>query len=191
MQPPIRPDLPRLLERCRKGDRRAWNELVEGTESLVYSIPRRMGLSPEDCEDVFQDTFLSLLKNLDRIQDPFALPRWLGVTASNFALQIVRVRSRAQLQDLADASLEDLIAGEELAADRSAETAERADLARIAIDALPEKCRKLLTLLFFEDKMDYQTVADMLGIPIGAIGPTRARCLEKVRVRLKELGFFD
>lgn len=165
--------------------------MVDGLQSLVYSVPRRMGLSPEDCEDVFQDTFLSLLKNLDRIQDPMALPRWLGVTASNFSLQVVRAKGRTPQQDLADISLEEMIAADEQAADKSAEAAAEADLARAAIESLPEKCRRLLTLLFFEEKMDYQSVAETLGIPIGAIGPTRARCLEKVRVRLKELGFFD
>ncbi|MFI5385098.1 MAG: RNA polymerase sigma factor, partial [Fimbriimonadales bacterium] len=79
-----------LVRRCLKRDHEAWSRLIGRFQGLVYSIPKRYGLSEEDASDVFQTTFQALLRNLDRIEDAKVLPKWLAVTASRESLRLKR-----------------------------------------------------------------------------------------------------
>ena len=160
-------------------------------QNLVYSIPRRMGLSQDDADDVFQSTFLSLHRNLDRIDEPQALGKWLAVTATRESLRTKRVAQKSGQTVDEGMALEDLIASEEATAETNAVKAVESDLVRGAILALPSKCRELLTMLYLMDSESYEDVARETGMPIGSIGPTRARCLEKVRSILQKSGFFE
>ena len=184
-------DWDRLLNRCRQSDAEAWNRLVDSTQSLVYSIPRRYGLGADDAADVFQATYQALFKNLDRMQSGRALPKWLAVTAARESLRIKRIQSRTVGAEDLGLSLDEIVAQEETTAEGDAVAAESADDVRRAVASLQERCRELLTALYLAEETPYAEIAERLGMPIGAIGPTRARCLDKLRKILEQDGFFE
>lgn len=169
-------DYVRWLRRAQMGDERAWNSLVDSFQRLVYSIPKRAGLSDADADDVFQATFLALFRNLDRIEDAQTLPRWLAVTASRESYRLSRMNSNK----VASESLEDVVATEEATAQETAERALEAESLQAALVRLGGRCEELLRLLYF-DEAAYQEISERLKLAIGAIGPTRARCLDKLR----------
>ena len=173
-------DLERLFTRCRRGDAEAWNQLVVRFQNLVYSVARRTGLGEDDAADIFQSTFLALYRNLDRIDNAATLPKLLAVTASRDAIRLHRqTRLTHSLHD-EDTSLDKLLASEDQAVDSMAIDSVLAEEWRIAVAQLGGRCSDLIQALYFEDKA-YEAIAAELGIPMGAIGPTRARCLEKLR----------
>jgi RNA polymerase sigma factor (sigma-70 family) len=179
-----------LVSRCRNQDPRAWSELVDRFQNLVYSVARRYGLNEDDAGDVFTATFQALLQNLDRIQVAQTLPRWLAVTASREAMRMRRINSRYASTEDQGLTLDDILADEEQSAEENAIQAELGEELRKAVHSLQERCRELLKLLYLSDEMPYQEIAEKLGMPIGAIGPTRGRCLEKLRKNLESEGFF-
>ncbi|MBI5706699.1 MAG: sigma-70 family RNA polymerase sigma factor [Armatimonadetes bacterium] len=185
-------DLDRILQKCKRGDAQAWASLVDALQAHVYSVAKRAGLSDDDAEDVFQTTFLALHRSLDRVESGWALPRWLATTASREALRLRRSKHCQTLPiDRPDLGLDQLLADEEASA---AEEAERADTAlhvRTALLELKLECQKLLMAVFSEDDLSYQDISVLLGIPMGSIGPQRARCLERLRKILENRGFFD
>lgn len=180
-----------LLKRCVNRDQEAWSRLVDQFQNLVYSIPRRYGLNEDDASDVFQTTFQALLRHLDRIEDARTLPKWLAVTAARESLRVKRIASRAVSAEDRGLDLDALVERDELAADENAVQAERAEIVRRLTNELQERCRDLLTLLYLHDDPSYQEISEKLGIPIGAIGPTRARCLDKLRKKLEQAEFFE
>jgi RNA polymerase sigma factor (sigma-70 family) len=179
----------RLVERCRKGDHRAWEKLVDKYRHLVYSVPRRMGLNEDESADVFQQSFLALFNNLDKIEDGGALPKWLGVTAARESLRHLRV-SRRHVSE-ADVPLQEKLAREDATAESEAMRAVESEAIWRAVDSLGGRCTKLLRMLFAEEDPSYEEISQTLGIPVGAIGPTRARCLKKLREILEKLGYGD
>jgi RNA polymerase sigma factor (sigma-70 family) len=182
------PDLKQLLNRCKSGDSAAWELLVDQFSRLVYSVPKKLGLNKDDSADVFQATFLALYRNLDRLNDAQALPKWLAVSASREALRIKRVNSRSTSSD--ETSLEDIVAGEERGAEELSVAAAESDLVQRGLAQLGGRCKELLELLYAQEKAAYGAISEKLNMPIGAIGPTRARCLDKLRKILSEKGFF-
>lgn len=179
-----------LVRRCQRGDDKAWSALVARYQNLVYSIPRRMGLGADDADDVFQATFLALYRTLDRLEEAAAVGKWLAVTAARESLRLKRVASRERTVATEQSTLEELVADEDVRSDSIAAEAETADGLRTLILSLPDNCRNLLAMLYLEDDVPYQTIAAKLGMPVGSIGPTRARCLDKLRRLLPE-GFLD
>ena len=184
-------DPSRLLERCREGDPKAWAEIVEAYQSLVYSVARRHGLSREDSDDVFVATFQFLLQSIDRLQSGAALPKWLSVTAGRESLRILRISQRSSDLESAGVSLDELVAAEESRAEDIADEAIRSRRVREALDKIDLRCRKLLQMLYFDDDPSYSEISASLGIPVGSIGPTRSRCLDKLRGILAREDFFD
>lgn len=184
-------DLRQLVERCRQGDNDAWSSLVHRFESLVYSIPKKHGLNAEDCADVFQVTFHTLLRNLDRIEAEAGLPSWLSVTATRESLRVLRISGRYESSEDLGLSLDEIVADEDATAEREAIATERNQALQAAVRTLPQKCRELISRLYLEGDVPYTEVARELKIPIGSIGPTRARCLEKLRQILTKDGFFE
>jgi RNA polymerase sigma factor (sigma-70 family) len=181
-------DIEMLLKRCRAGDADAWSCIVDQYQSLVYSVAIKHGLNADDAADVFQQTFQTLHSNLERIRVDATVPRWLAVTAARESLKILRIRKRTV--DTEDSTLEEIVATEERSAEQSALESWQSVSLREAVASLKDRCRDLLTLLYFED-LPYEEIGARTGMPMGAIGPTRARCLEKVRKILEGQGFFE
>ena len=173
-------DLPKLVDRARRGDSHAWAQLVDRFQNLVYSIARRTGLNSDDAGDVFQATFLALYKNLDRIEQPETLPKWISVTAARESLKLKRNSARYVDDPALMDRLDDVLADEEASAETLAIDAEDADYWRKALVELGGRCEQLLSALYLEER-SYEEITDTLGMPTGAIGPTRSRCLEKLR----------
>ena len=181
-----------LVARCRSGEASAWEALVRRHQRLVYGVARSYRLADEDLADVFQEVFAALLRALDRLRDGRALVRWLSVTTDRIARTTALKRRREQAltraRDDAGGDPLDRIAdpGEPVGADL--ERLEREATLRMALATVPERCRRLLQALYYDDPVPgYAELAERLGVPIGSLGPTRARCFEKMRLAFEEL----
>ena len=163
-----------MLASALERDPEAWELLVQNYSPLVYGTATRLGLAPEDAADVAQSVWLALLEASAGIRDSRAVPRWLAVTARRLALK----RQRAHAPSLVPMSEE--LQDPAKAADRILEEEERIREVRRALDGLSPRKRRLLLSLFSEDFPRYEVVAQKLGIPVGSIGPTRARCLAEL-----------
>ncbi len=182
-------DLDALLRRCRKGDSRAWSNMVDRFQGMVYSIARRSGLGEEDAADVFQETFVALHRWLDKLESGHAIPKWLAVTASREAMRASRLRKRGpDSLEAADMPLDELLANEERSVEDAALEALEAENVYAALEKLGEPCRSLLTSLFAVEEPSYKDISANLSMPIGSIGPMRARCLDRLRRALAREG---
>jgi RNA polymerase sigma factor (sigma-70 family) len=169
--------LQELVQAAGEGDERAWSALVDRFEGLVWATTRAHRLSPAEAADVTQTTWLRLVENLDRIKDPERLGAWLATTARRECLRHIRLRGR-ELQ-IEDDSFFDAPSEEPFEARLIVR--ERDDALRRAFARIGERCQALLRLLSASEPPSYEEIGAALGMPIGAIGPTRARCLEKLR----------
>jgi RNA polymerase sigma factor (sigma-70 family) len=169
------------LVAARAGDRGALHAIVAELTPLLWQVARVTGLNQATCEDVVQTTWLQLLRDLDRIRDPRALTGWLVTVARREALRVASAaaRERPVLTETLDQ-----------AGSATADTAEmvvrdeRARTLWATLEQLPQRCRDLLRLVAFVERPDYDHVAVTLGMPRGSIGPTRGRCLAKLRETL-------
>jgi RNA polymerase sigma factor (sigma-70 family) len=178
-----------LLAACRRGEETAWEELVHRYQRLIFTIPRRAGLDEDQSADVFQEVFATLLRKLNDIDDPERLHAWLVTTARRTTWRAI---SKAQLSISVDdysETLEERLAAmpdNAALADEVLLRLEEQHRVRRALTGLDERCQKLLKLLFYESEpLSYAEIAALLGTSEGSIGPTRARCLEKL-LRLLE-----
>ncbi|HTO92202.1 MAG TPA: sigma-70 family RNA polymerase sigma factor [Candidatus Sulfotelmatobacter sp.] len=182
LRPALDPELDaRLVARCVQGDQRAWSALVRRYERLVYAVARGYRLSDEDLADVFQEVFAALVRGLPRMRDARALCRWLSSTTDRIALATAlrRRRERAREDTLPEERPE--LADPREPAPVELETLEEQTLVRLALAALAARCRSLLEALYYrEPAPDYAEISRDLGMPVGSIGPTRARCIEKL-----------
>jgi RNA polymerase sigma factor (sigma-70 family) len=183
-----------LLTACRGGDEGAWEALVLRYQRLVYAVSRRAGLDEDAAAEVFQDVFAALLESLDKLEQPDRLHAWLVTTAKRKTWRMIgranRMRSFVEAGEEGAREDEMLsLPDETLLPDAALEQLERQHLVRTALAALDERCRTLLTLLFYrEEPPPYFEIAAMLGTSEGSIGPTRARCLKKLLEKLKQEG---
>lgn len=171
-----------LIKACQEGDDQAWNALIERYERLVYTIPARYGLTPGEIDDVFQSVWLSLLKNLSKLREPDRISAWLVTTARRECWERRRGADyeRTVAKDL-DSMLSNK-AGEELPTEDVITIYHEHQLLREAVDELDARCRRLLQILYYDlDIPSYADVAEKLNMPIGSIGPMRARCLRRLR----------
>lgn len=165
-----------LLRRCRRRDSEAWNQLVSRYERLVYTVALRNGLSAEDAADVTQSTFVALVDSLSRIRDDEKLASWLMTVARR---QAWRTRNLSRRTVTLEAAAEGV-------ADPFADWATVTAL-HDALATLGGPCRDLLLALYFEqEEPSYAEIAHRLGRSIGGIGPLRGRCLDKLRVILRD-----
>lgn len=171
-----------LIARCLADDQDAWRRLVERYSSLVHSIPRRYGLSRADADDVFQTVFVRLVRRLPLLRDHSRVSAWLIQTATR---ETWRVRNRSRRTAPIDpAALEPAAPEAPSLADFEAQ-----QHVREAMLELDPRCRNLVTALFTESpRPSYDEVAERLAIPVGSLGPTRSRCLEKLGRLLEERG---
>ena len=176
------PDEVALVAALRDDDGRAWRAFLDRYERLIYSVPRRMGLDPDDAADVFQDVLAAFLRGLPRLRDPRTIPKWLTRTAFRLARERrMRRRREPTLPDPASlGSIPDPREATDLV-----ERAEDASRVRALVAQLPGRCPELLGLLFFTDPAPaYGDLARRLGMPIGSLGPTRQRCLDHLFARV-------
>ncbi len=166
-----------LVEACRRGDGQAWDELVGRYERLVFSVPLNFGLNRQDAADITQHTFIVLMENLHTIQEDGNLAAWLGTVARRHTW---RLHERHQRQ--AEEAEESAVSLPDMDADERRERWERLQWLHDGLSRLDEKCHKLLLVLYFEtEEPVYSQVAAQLGMAVGSIGPTRARCLQKLK----------
>ena len=182
-----------LLLACRGGDADAWEQLVHRYQRLVYSIPRRAGLDEDLAAEVFQRVFARLVQKIDTIEQPHRFSAWLTTLTRRETWRVIQQETRAQAIPLAsdddDAQEHRLAAGMPLPDELMVQLEEQHQI-RLALKTLGQRCMRLLTLLYYQpDPPPYNEIAAMLGTTPGSIGPTRARCLEKLRKRLDEMGF--
>jgi RNA polymerase sigma factor (sigma-70 family) len=187
-----------LLSRCRRGDERAWSTLIERYERLVYAIPLNLGLGPDDAADVTQATFATLLRSIDTIETPGRIGAWLSTVAKREAIRIIerRDRERALGERAAgdvhaagtDDDGHDVAAGLSADDDRIHQLAADVEWVHQGLQHLSSRCHEVLTTLYFSG-ITYEEAATRLGMPIGSLGPTRGRCLDRLRAALA--GIYD
>ena len=168
-----------LVHAARAGDAEAWNDLVRRFLPLVRAVINRVRMSPADAADVNQTVWLRLVEHLDDLRDARALPGWLATTARREALRAIEVKQRTIPVDPQESGLERIASPGEI--DDLVLAAERAQAVRDGLAELPAQRRQLLQLLVAEPPLSYEEISRTLGIPIGSIGPTRARALAQLR----------
>jgi len=166
-----------LMTRARAGDRQAWDALVERYAPLIWCICRRYRLGRADAEDVGQSVWLQLVDKLDKIRDPAALPGWLSTTTRRACGKVLR----GPHADGYGPDVEDIADEQAGPVEQILLVAERHAALRAAFGDLPPVCQQLFTLLIADPALSYAEISARLGIPVGSIGPYRARCLDKLR----------
>ena len=158
-----------LIDACLRGEQRAWTQLVSKYERLIYSVARGLCPQPEDCGDVFQQVCLALYRNLRKLRSDRTIPAWLITVTRHEAYALIRIKK--PLVDPCETVSKEHIHG-----------IERELEVEMALQKLPARCRDLINLLYFDvEGLSYAAIADRMGIPVASIGPTRARCLEKLK----------
>ena len=180
-------DVAALVKCADEGDHEAWNALVDRYTGLLWSVAAAHRLAPADAADVVQTTWLRLVEKLHQIREPNRLPAWLVTTARR---ECLRVLGRARREEIG--------AADDLAADLPDEREDPPETALLLDERdatlwrcfrqLPERCQTILRILMASPVPSYADVSDALGLPIGSIGPTRGRCLDRLRVLARSAG---
>lgn len=172
-----------LLKACKQNDESAWEEIVNRYQRLVYAIPRRAGLDEDLSAEVFQEVFTTLLEKLDTIEQPERLQAWIVTTARRKTWRIMSGERQSGLR-LAleeESSALDKLPDNIALPDELMLQLEQQHTVRKAVLRLDARCQKLLALLFYTDEPpSYSEIAAATGTTEGSIGPTRARCLQKL-----------
>ena len=174
------PTVAALVARAAAGDQSAWDEIVERYAPLVWSICSRFRLDRSEIDDVAQNVWLRLVEQLPALREPAALPGWLATTTQRECLHLLRVshavarRQERLIDELATAAQPPLV-------DDDIVTEEWHYALRAAFAQLPLPCRQLLSMLMQNPPVPYADISKRTGIPVGGIGPNRARCLAKMR----------
>jgi RNA polymerase sigma factor (sigma-70 family) len=169
------------FRRWRAGDEAALDELVRVMSPVLWHVVRACGLDHEAAEDVVQNTWLTLVGAAASVRDPQAITRWLCTSARREAWRVSKsaTRMRPVEDDVLDARMPTQTSPE-----AEVVTNDEKALLWQALGRLPERCQKLLRIVAWEPRPDYSSVAAGLQMPVGSIGPTRRRCLDKLRVEL-------
>jgi RNA polymerase sigma factor (sigma-70 family) len=169
------------LRAYRAGDRAAATALIRRATPFLWNVVRGIGLDHASAEDAVQNTLLTLVRRSDGIEEPQAVLRWLVVVAQREAYRSARADSRV---------VPDADAGQDLPAPAGTgpeDVVTAGDLERVLwrnIGRLSDRCRRLLRVIAAGGRPDYAALSEALGIPVGSIGPTRGRCLGKLRALL-------
>jgi RNA polymerase sigma factor (sigma-70 family) len=163
-----------LIESCLRGEQSAWAQLVSKYERLIYSVARSLCSEEEDCADVFQGVCLALYQNLERLRSDQIIPAWLTTVSRRQAYAVIRRRRPHVPID-------------DNALTPKTNTIQEEFEIEIAVGQLDDRCRKLIRSLYFDSKEpSYAEIAAYLGMPVASVGPTRARCLDKLRKLLSQ-----
>jgi RNA polymerase sigma factor (sigma-70 family) len=176
---------PELVALCLQGDAQAWEALIVRYRRLIYSVPVRFGFTSADAADVFQSVCLKLLEHLHEVKDENKVSSWLITTTTRQCLHVRSLKYRESgtdedFQEPPDPgdNLEDLRI-----------VTEQQQTVRQAVDQLSERCRTLIDMLYFDQRsLSYDEISQAMGMPVSSIGPTRARCLDKLKAILRRHG---
>lgn len=184
-------DLEVLVASATAGDTTAWTVLVTRFSPLVWAVVRGHGLRNADAEEVFQTTWLQFAEHLSRIKEPSRVSAWLATTARHEAIRVRRLQARVTLTtdfDRLDRAGPDTPEQAVLDTEDLAEQAQQVRAVWAAFGLLSARCQQLLRLLTATPPVSYTDIGTMMGMAIGSIGPTRARCLQRLRDQLPSGG---
>ena len=178
-----------LLAACLRGEQDAWDELIGRYAALIWSIPLKFGLGEADAADVFQAVCITLLERLGSIRAPQGLTAWIMTTTRRECLGLIRKQRRRSSETTLDPSTEP--ADPELPADEELAALERQHALKLAVSQLSSPCRELIEALFSDsaERQSYAQLARRLKLSPNSLGPTRARCLERLRRLLDASGY--
>jgi RNA polymerase sigma factor (sigma-70 family) len=180
-QCPVLPTDQQLLQACRAGDEQAWLYLLNKYERLVYSIPLNYGLSHEDAADIVQIVFTAFIQSLNTLHDDSNLGGWLALVTRRHTWRAIQRRRRVAVEDLDHEITSALLPNRTDEIERW----ELVEWLHRGLSLIGDRCRELLTALYFEgDEPSYAEIAQRLGLAEGSIGPTRARCLQRLQQML-------
>ena len=161
-----------LIEDCLKGNQNAWETLIRRYQNLIYSVPIRYHFSAHDSADVFQHVCVTLLEKLKTLRNSHTLSSWLYVTTKRHCWKIAK-KQKMETEFIEDNEFSNEPGSENLVLQHQIKS---------CVNQLSEKCRELISALYYIDPpLSYDEITEKLGIPFGSIGPTRARCLEKLK----------
>lgn len=173
------------FSRWRGGDAAALDELVRLMTPVLWHTVRAYGLTSVAAEDAVQNTWLALVRNGHQVAEAAAIGGWLLTTAR-------RTAWRARSTDAKTLTVEDTHLAAALPTSKAAEASAMEQLGSSIlwkhVQTLDERCQRLLRIVAFDDRPDYAGLAQDLGMPVGSIGPTRRRCLDKLRSSLEKGG---
>jgi len=180
-----------LIAKCLEKDAQAWEALVRRYQRLIASVTFKFGLSKEDALDVFQLVYMALFKQLSSLKQQERLSSWLMTVTVR---ECWKLRKNQSMTDpLDEAEWEQIADGKGPTSPAGRETVralERQHMVRHAIQLLPDDCQKLIEQLFYQEvPASYAEISHRLAIPTSSIGPTRGRCLAKLKKNLRKLGF--
>ena len=177
----------RLVQACLEGDEKAWNRLIDKYKRLIYSVPVKYGLSPDDAGDIFQNVCVDLFTNLSKLRKIESIRSWLITVATHKCFHHKKhQRSDVELDAMEQEVAQDIAAAPPLVMQEIQEE----QVVRDAIQKLTPRCAELVRMLFFEQPpVPYNEVAQKLGLATGSIGFIRGRCLSRLQKILGELGF--
>jgi RNA polymerase sigma factor (sigma-70 family) len=170
-----------LVTRARNGDKHAWDQLVERYAPLVWAICRRHRLDRADADDIGQSVWLRLVEHLGGLREPAALPGWLATTTQRECSRILRAGRRVEILGDGPEPVATSAYQHSTVVEEEVLRAERHDALREAFSRLPPECQRLISMLVNDPPVPYAEISSRLGIPVGSIGPSRARCLDKLR----------
>jgi RNA polymerase sigma factor (sigma-70 family) len=168
----------RLVSAAADGDEAAWDALVDAFAGMLWAIARSYRLGQADAGDAVQTTWLRLVENLDRIEDPRRLPGWLATTVRRECLRILR---RSGRETTGGQDWSDVLVADTPPIDTALLADERDAALWRALHALGQRCQELLRVLMATPPPSYAVVSAALGMPVGSIGPSRGRCLDQLR----------
>ena len=175
-------DLLRLITDARSGKPQALNQLVADYTPVLWNVARQQGLDRTASEDVVQTAWLRLVRDPQAIRTPQALLGWLIMVTRREAWRVAGASRREQVSD----ELIELVGADRETPEQTVLDLEQDAALWAAVGQLPPRCQELLRVIAFARRPDYATVAQALGMPIGSIGPTRGRCLAKLRTLLTD-----
>ena len=169
-----------LVVTAAAGDQQAWRELVDRYAPLLVSVIRGFRLTPAETEDVAQTVWLRLVEHLDSLQEPRAIPGWLVTTARRESIRYLSSQHHRRMSDPLNAD-QPPVAADVPDPDEGLVRSERHQVLLAGLAELPSRQRELLLLLMNDPQPSYDEINRRTGIPVGSIGPTRARALERLR----------
>lgn len=177
----------KLVQECLNGDEKAWNRLIDKYKRLIYSVPYKYGMAPDDAADIFQNTCVDLFQNLAKLRKIESLRSWLITVATH---KCFHFKKQQRGQDVELDAMEQEVAEEIAPAPEIMQEIQEEQAVRDAVTKLSPRCAELVKMLFFEQPpVPYNEVAQKLGLATGSIGFIRGRCLSRLQKILAELGF--